>query len=230
MMILAAFAVVAVTIVCLEGWGRLAVAGVARWTGEQPKWDLPGVRGRDRDRRARQHHRFLRLGAGAGPGAVLDPHRGGACRLGGAAASRRAAGASGAGASRPGSGSSSRLGAWLVIWGLADPSFQPCDDNVAYFPFAHELFQVGGLHEPFSQRRIGTLGSWIPIEFWGYKTLGPVGAAARRRRDLSACSPRWRSCGRTGAGRGSRSGAPGRWWRRWPRSAAPTWARTGSRC
>jgi hypothetical protein len=175
MIVVAALAVVAVAIACLEGWGRLVVAGVVRLTGKESQWDLPGVRGAIGIAVLASFTGLLVLArlpaevpfwilAAAGlagwlvrpPTAALRREERGwlALRLGILAV----------------------LAAWLVIWALAQPTFQQCDDNIAYIPFAHEILHIGGLDEPFSQRRIGTLGPSIPIEFWGYQTLGPLGA------------------------------------------------------
>jgi hypothetical protein len=175
MIILGALGVVAFAMVSLEGWGRLVVAAVVRATRTEPDWDIPGVRGAiGIALTASVIGLFVLLRvpalvpfwvlAGAGlVGWVVRPPRG--------ALRREAVRANGW-----------RilflvvLAAWLTVWTLASPTFNPCDDDVAYIPFVHELLHVGGLVQPYSQRRIGTLGAWMPTEFWGYLSLGPRGA------------------------------------------------------
>lgn len=174
-MIVAALAVVGIAIVCVEGWGRTVVAGIVWASGEAPAWDLPGVRGAIGLAvlstvtgclvllKVPAEVPFWILAAAGLAGWLLRPPSLALCReqLPGCVARV---------------GILVALALWLTVWTLAYPTFNPCDDNIAYIPFAHEILHVGGLEQPFSQRRIGTLGSWIPIEFWGYVTLGPTGA------------------------------------------------------
>lgn len=165
---------VAVALTSLEGWGLVAAWVARRVTGEQPAFDSPGVRGAVG---------VAALSFVAGFGALarvplLVPFiafvvlgcGGWLLMLG----ERRP--------SRPSLGTTVRLtilvllGLWLLVWALADPTYATNDDDIAYLPFAHELLHLGGMAEPFSQRRIGTFGTWIPMEFWGYIPLGARGA------------------------------------------------------
>jgi hypothetical protein len=171
LIILGALGVVAFAMLSLEGWGRLVVAGVVRATRTEPEWDVPGVRGAIGVAFTASLIGLLVLIrvpalvpfwvlAGAGlVGWVVRPPR------------LEALGANGWRI-----GLLVLLAAWLTVWTLASPTINPCDDDIAYIPFAHQILHVGGLVEPYSQRRIGTLGAWLPTELWGYLTLGPRGA------------------------------------------------------
>ncbi|MEW5848259.1 MAG: hypothetical protein AB2A00_05565 [Myxococcota bacterium] len=50
------------------------------------------------------------------------------------------------------------LAAFQFVGAVADWSFNVNDDYVAYFPFARKMLQTGTLDEPFSLRRLSTLG------------------------------------------------------------------------
>jgi hypothetical protein len=45
-----------------------------------------------------------------------------------------------------------------ILGGAADLASNPYDDGIAYYPFAKQLLEHGTLIEPFSFRRLGTLG------------------------------------------------------------------------
>jgi hypothetical protein len=175
LIILGALGVVAFAVASLEGWGRLVIAGIVRVTGTEPDWDIPGVRGAIGVAVTASLIGLLVLLrlpalvpfwvlAGAGLiGWVVRPPRGALRRSALTADGWRIL-------------LLLLLALWLIVWTLASPTLNPCDDDVAYIPFVHELLHLGGLVQPYSQRRIGTLGAWMPTEFWGYLTLGPRGA------------------------------------------------------
>lgn len=170
MTLLAVLTVTVVAVACLEGWGRLVAAAAAR-VGARTPWDLPGVRGAIGvavlslvagllvmiSVPARVPLVVLALVGLAGW--ILRPPR---ARLD-AGFGVRAVILLG-------------LGLWVVVWTLAEARWHVCDDDIAYLPMGVEPLDLGGLDQPFSQRRIGTLGAWLPLEWWGYVTIGPRAA------------------------------------------------------
>jgi hypothetical protein len=53
---------------------------------------------------------------------------------------------------------------YLTLHATLLASWSPFDDTVAYLPLIRRLSQTGGLIEPFSQRRMGTLGGFTALQ------------------------------------------------------------------
>lgn len=176
MTVLLALAVVAGGVAALEGLGILAIRVASRLTGAGAPWAGPGVRG------ALGVVVLCVVSGVAAPTGIpmlvpfallmLAGLATGAVTVWGARAAvvdRRAL------ALRL--GILIALGAWATVWALARPTWNLCDDPVSYFPFGDSLLHGDGLAQPFSQRRIGTLGAFLPLQFFGSIPLGPYAAA-----------------------------------------------------
>ena len=175
MTLLAALLVMAAAVIALEGLGSLAIAGVARLAGARPPWDRPGVRGA-------VGVAVLAFVAGiAAPAGIpmLVPLL--------VLAATGIAGFAALAWRRRGELGDRRvlairlgvlvvLGAWLTVWTLAHPLWNVCDDDVAYLPLSDALLHGEGLDQPFSQRRIGTLGAFLPLHLVGSIPFGPYAA------------------------------------------------------
>jgi hypothetical protein len=175
-MVLGALALVAAAILALEGLGALVAAAAARPAGGRPSWDVPGVRG--------------------ALGVVVVALVSGVAAPAGIPMEipfflLAAAGLAGAGwlawRARPPAGARrglavrvailAVLGAWVTLWALAQPVWNACDDAIAYLPFGDALLSGEGLDQPFSQRRMGSLMAFLPMQLIGSMPFGPYGAA-----------------------------------------------------
>jgi hypothetical protein len=170
-----ALGVVVGALVVLEGWGLLIAALVERLTGQDPPWDQPGVRGAIGVTVFSSATGLLVL---LGVPALVPLLLMAAAGLTGWVVSRQKLRVRREDLPLFGTrlGVLVLLGLWITIWALARPTWNACDDDVAYVPLGTEILHAGGLDQPFSQRRIGTLGAWLPLEYWGSLPLGPMGA------------------------------------------------------
>jgi hypothetical protein len=173
--ILLAFAAVAVAVCALEGLGMLAIRGAGRLVGGSPPWDAPGVRGAVGvvvlsvvASVAAPTGTPMRLPFAALVTAGLAAAFWYAWRARAKTVDRRVLGLR--------IGVLVVLGAWVTIWALARPLWNLCDDPTAYLPLGDALLHGDGLDQPFSQRRTGTLGAFLPLQFFGSVPLGPLAA------------------------------------------------------